>query len=89
MISATGAYPPLTAYQNYFHGIFLRHFEPESVLLYTSRGYESYIRKLLMSWTVFSSDALIDFPAVLYFITLYYSGKPIKEKSCVWHSAMP
>ena len=42
-----------------------------------------------MRWTVLSSDALIFFPAVLYFINVYYSGKPIKEKTSVaWHIAL-
>lgn len=36
-------YPPLTAYQSYFHGLFLRFFHPESVSLFTSRGHESYL----------------------------------------------
>lgn len=36
-------YPPLTAYQSYFHGLLLRFFDPASVELSTSRGYESYI----------------------------------------------
>lgn len=36
-------YPPLTAYQSYFHGLFLRFFYPKSVALRTSRGYESYL----------------------------------------------
>lgn len=36
-------YPPLTAYQSYVHGIFLKSFLPESVSLFTSRGYESYL----------------------------------------------
>ncbi|XP_019182415.1 PREDICTED: probable dolichyl pyrophosphate Man9GlcNAc2 alpha-1,3-glucosyltransferase [Ipomoea nil] len=82
-------YPPLTAYQSYIHGLFLRFFDPQSVALYTSRGYESYIGKLLMRWTVLSSDALIFFPAVLYFINVYYYGKPVRRKSSLaWHIAM-
>jgi len=36
-------YPPLTAYQSYIHGIFLKSFLPESVALFTSRGHESYL----------------------------------------------
>ena len=36
-------YPPLTAYQSYIHGIFLRFFNPESVALLSSRGHESYL----------------------------------------------
>lgn len=35
-------YPPLTAYQSYIHGLFLKLFDSESVSLFTSRGYESY-----------------------------------------------
>ena len=35
-------YPPLTAYQSYVHGLFLRFFHPESVAIFTSRGHESY-----------------------------------------------
>ncbi|XP_044468997.1 probable dolichyl pyrophosphate Man9GlcNAc2 alpha-1,3-glucosyltransferase isoform X2 [Mangifera indica] len=42
-------YPPLTAYQSYVHGLFLRYFDPESVSLFTSHGYESHLGKLLMS----------------------------------------
>lgn len=36
-------YPPLTAYQSYVHGLFLRFFSPDSVALFTSRGHESYL----------------------------------------------
>ncbi|KAH6755955.1 ALG6 [Perilla frutescens var. hirtella] len=82
-------YPPLTAYQSYFHGILLRLFDPESVALSTSRGYESYIGKLLMRWTVLMSDLMIFFPAVLHFVNVYYFGKPNGEKSnMAWHSVM-
>ncbi|CAH9067209.1 unnamed protein product [Cuscuta europaea] len=82
-------YPPLTAYQSYIHGLFLKFFDPQSVALYTSRGYESYIGKLLMRWTVLSSDVLIFFPAVLYFMKVYYSGKPGQQKThLAWHIAM-
>ncbi|CAN0926056.1 Probable dolichyl pyrophosphate Man9GlcNAc2 alpha-1,3-glucosyltransferase [Linum grandiflorum] len=68
-------YPPLTAYQSYVHGLFLRFVEPKSVSLLASRGYESYIGKLLMRWTVLSSDLLIFFPAVLCFLYAYYDLK--------------
>ncbi|WMV16812.1 hypothetical protein MTR67_010197 [Solanum verrucosum] len=82
-------YPPLTAYQSYIHGLFLRYFDPQSVELYTSRGYESYIGKLLMRWTVLLSDVLIFFPAVIYFIIVYYSGIHEGSKSGrLWHFAM-
>ncbi|CAK9167607.1 unnamed protein product [Ilex paraguariensis] len=81
-------YPPLTAYQSYVHGLFLRSFDPESVKLYTSRGYESYFGKLLMRWTVLSSDALVFFPAVLYFVFAYYSGRGGRKSDMAWHIAM-
>ncbi|EEF45622.1 dolichyl glycosyltransferase, putative [Ricinus communis] len=82
-------YPPLTAYQSYVHGLFLRYFEPKSVSLFTSRGHESYLGKLLMRWTVLSSDALIFFPAVFYFALVYYGNRAIGHKSDVaWHIAV-
>lgn len=36
-------YPPLTAYQSFLHGIFLRFFCPHCVSLFDSRGHESYL----------------------------------------------
>ncbi|MFQ6632413.1 hypothetical protein Gotur_009288 [Gossypium turneri] len=83
-------YPPLTAYQSYVHGVFLKTFDPDSVALFTSRGYESYLGKLLMRWTVLSSDVLIFFPAVLYFVLVYRSMRfGIGQNSDVaWHIAM-
>ncbi|GMN63358.1 hypothetical protein TIFTF001_032433 [Ficus carica] len=82
-------YPPLTAYQSYFHGLFLRLFHPDSVSLFTSRGHESYLGKLLMRWTVLSSDVLVFFPAVLYFIIVYHTDRRSGRKSEIaWHMAM-
>ncbi|XP_027358748.1 probable dolichyl pyrophosphate Man9GlcNAc2 alpha-1,3-glucosyltransferase [Abrus precatorius] len=82
-------YPPLTAYQSYIHGLFLRFFHPDSVSLFTSRGHESYLGKLLMRWTVLSSDALIFFPAVLYFVIVHYNQPSRSNKSdLAWHIAM-
>ncbi|GKV16817.1 hypothetical protein SLEP1_g27398 [Rubroshorea leprosula] len=83
-------YPPLTAYQSYIHGLFLKAFDPESVSLFTSRGYESYLGKLLMRWTVLSSDILIFFPAVLYFVFVYHGrGSSMRTKSeLAWHMAI-
>lgn len=46
-------------------------------------------RKLLMRWTVLMSDLMIFFPTVLYFVTVYYSGKPDGEKSNkAWHAVL-
>ncbi|XP_011035057.1 PREDICTED: probable dolichyl pyrophosphate Man9GlcNAc2 alpha-1,3-glucosyltransferase isoform X2 [Populus euphratica] len=83
-------YPPLTAYQSYFHGLILKYFDPNSVSLFTSRGYETHFGKLLMRWTVLSSDLLIFFPAVLYFIFVYHGGnRSGGDKSDVaWHIAV-
>ncbi|PKI51414.1 hypothetical protein CRG98_028210 [Punica granatum] len=82
-------YPPLTAYQSYFHGLFLRFFDPDSVALFTSRGYETYLGKLLMRWTVLSSDALVFFPAVFYFLYVYYYGRKGRNTCDIaWHIAM-
>ena len=41
-------YPPLTAYQSYFHGLFLRLFHPDSVSLFASRGHESYLGSVFL-----------------------------------------
>ncbi|OMP09443.1 Glycosyl transferase, ALG6/ALG8 [Corchorus olitorius] len=83
-------YPPLTAYQSYIHGVFLKIFHPDSVALFTSRGHESYLGKLLMRWTVLSSDVLIFFPAVLYFVLVYHSIRSGKgrKSDVAWHIAM-
>ncbi|KAG5222202.1 dolichyl pyrophosphate Man9GlcNAc2 alpha-1,3-glucosyltransferase [Salix suchowensis] len=50
------------------NGLFIKHLDPNSVSLLTSRGYEIHFGKLLMRWTVLSSDLLIFSPAVLCFI---------------------
>ncbi|CAA7055600.1 unnamed protein product [Microthlaspi erraticum] len=82
-------YPPLTAYQSYIHGIFLRMFNPESVSLLSSHGHESYLGKLLMRWTVLSSDVLIFFPAALFFVLVYHKTRTKSAKSEVaWHIAV-
>lgn len=48
-----------------------------------------WCRKLLMRWTVLSSDALVFFPAVLYFLYVYYHGRNSRN-SCeiAWHMVM-
>ncbi|XP_073261711.1 LOW QUALITY PROTEIN: probable dolichyl pyrophosphate Man9GlcNAc2 alpha-1,3-glucosyltransferase [Populus alba] len=83
-------YPPLTAYQSYFHGLFLKHFDRNSVSLFTSRGYETHFGKLLMRWTVLSSDLLIFFPAVLYFVLINYGGNRSggNKSDVAWHFAV-
>ncbi|XP_057960915.1 probable dolichyl pyrophosphate Man9GlcNAc2 alpha-1,3-glucosyltransferase [Malania oleifera] len=82
-------YPPLSAYQSYVHGLFIRHFHPDSVYLFTSRGHESYLGKFLMRWSVLFSDVLVFFPAVLYFVVMNYSRHLGGHKSDIaWHIAV-
>ncbi|XP_004516676.1 probable dolichyl pyrophosphate Man9GlcNAc2 alpha-1,3-glucosyltransferase [Cicer arietinum] len=82
-------YPPLTAYQSFLHGIFLRFFCPHCVSLFDSRGHESYLGKQLMRWTVISSDVLIFFPAVLYFLIVHYKQpSPSRKSDLAWHTTM-
>lgn len=55
-------YPPLTAYHSKLMGVVAEWLEPESVILYSSRGYESETHKQFMRWTVFLCD-------VYFFVT--------------------
>jgi len=42
-----------------------------------------------MRWTVLSSDGLVFFPAVLYFVLVYYTGGRNGSRSdMAWHIAM-
>ena len=42
-----------------------------------------------MRWTVLSSDVLVFFPAVLYFVFVYHTGRESGRKSEIaWHIAM-
>ncbi|MCL7025941.1 hypothetical protein MKW94_012525 [Papaver nudicaule] len=82
-------YPPLTAYQSYAHALILHYFHPESVALITSRGHESPKGKLLMRWTVLSSDVLIFFVAAIYFVIVYYANRgKNKQQDMAWHLAL-
>ncbi|ONK67989.1 uncharacterized protein A4U43_C05F6000 [Asparagus officinalis] len=79
-------YPPLTAYQSLFHGFALNSSAPEAVELGSSRGFESYRSKLMMRWTVITSDLMVFFPSVLWFVWVYCKGK--EEESSPWLLAM-
>ncbi|RZC57799.1 hypothetical protein C5167_005103 [Papaver somniferum] len=82
-------YPPLTAYQSYAHALFLHYFHPDSVALFTSRGHESPKGKLLMRWTVLSSDVLIFFAAAIYFVIVYHANRgKNKQQHMAWHLAL-
>ncbi|PAN49853.1 hypothetical protein PAHAL_9G479200 [Panicum hallii] len=67
-------YPPLSAYQSLLHGRIINASLPDAVALRSSRGYESTESKLLMRWTVLSSDLLVFFPAALWFVWAYLKG---------------
>jgi len=66
--------------------------------IYGERGMSSWLwlmslfflcRKLLMRWTVLSSDVLVFLPAVFYFIVAYSSANPRKGKNeLAWLMAM-
>lgn len=56
-------YPPFTAYHSLLCAQLMYLCEPESVALFSSRGYESPSSKLVMRATVLLTDALILFPA--------------------------
>lgn len=64
-------YPPLTAYHMYVCGLLSRYFEPASVRLHVSRGYQSYHHKLFMRASVVLSDLAILFPAAFWYFTLH------------------
>ncbi|XP_073104503.1 probable dolichyl pyrophosphate Man9GlcNAc2 alpha-1,3-glucosyltransferase isoform X2 [Elaeis guineensis] len=84
-------YPPLTAYQSLGHGLLLNTSLPDAVALSLSRGFESPVLKLLMRWTVLSSDLLLFFPAALYFVWVYCRrnvGGDKEGRSAPWLLAM-
>uniref|UniRef100_A0ACD5XFH2 Uncharacterized protein n=1 Tax=Avena sativa TaxID=4498 RepID=A0ACD5XFH2_AVESA len=64
-------YPPLSAYQSWIHARLINASLPDAVALQSSRGFESHESKLLMRWTVLSSDLMVFFPAALWFVWTY------------------
>ncbi|WOK93716.1 putative dolichyl pyrophosphate Man9GlcNAc2 alpha-1,3-glucosyltransferase [Canna indica] len=84
-------YPPLTAYQSLAHALLINVSLPQSVALSSSRGFESHESKLMMRWTVLSSDLLVFFPAAIYFVWVYFQrqvGVHGEERSAPWLLAM-
>ncbi|KAL4474340.1 hypothetical protein ABPG73_015966 [Tetrahymena malaccensis] len=61
-------YPPLSAYVSYIFGYISHLFDPKSVELYHSRGYEEPNHKIYMRMTVLISDILFFFTS-LYYVT--------------------
>jgi len=49
--------------------------EPDSVKLFSSRGYETPSHKLFMRMTVIVGDLLVYFPAVWYLVSVFYKNE--------------
>ncbi|CAL9044052.1 unnamed protein product [Musa banksii] len=84
-------YPPLTAYQSLAHALLINVSLPQSLALSSSRGFESHQSKLMMRWTVLSSDLLAFFPAAIYYVWVYFQrnvGGDGEERSAPWLLAM-
>jgi alpha-1,3-glucosyltransferase len=56
-------YPPLSAYQSWICGKFVALFDPQSVELHSSRGFENGPSKLGMRLSVLASDMVVYIPA--------------------------
>lgn len=61
-------YPPLSAYVSYIIGRVIAIFEPETIMLHSSRGYETSTSRVLMRTSVILADVLIFFPALLLLV---------------------
>ncbi|XP_050541335.1 dolichyl pyrophosphate Man9GlcNAc2 alpha-1,3-glucosyltransferase [Daktulosphaira vitifoliae] len=72
-------YPPITAYHSYINGLLFKKILPESVLLNSSRGFESEAHKLLMRCSVLLVDILIFIPAVYCFFNQLFKIKNNKQ----------
>jgi alpha-1,3-glucosyltransferase len=65
-------YPPLTAYHSYLMGQASAAWEPSSMILLRSRGYETPSHKGFMRFTVLCADLMTLIPAVVLFYKSYY-----------------
>ena len=65
-------YPPLTAYVSWICGRVGAAFEPESMVLESSRGYETPNNRVFMRLTVIACDLLVYFPACYLVVKSYY-----------------
>ncbi|KYR01097.1 glycosyltransferase [Tieghemostelium lacteum] len=73
-------YPPLTAYISWVFGKVGEYIEPQSMELYSSRGYQSESSKLFMRLTVILSDIVIWIPSVVFFVQTFYQHQPLRKK---------
>ena len=68
-------YPPLTAFQSWICGVWMRAVEPGAVALTTSRGWETPVSKLAMRATVIASDLAFTLPATIAFVRAFYGDE--------------
>eukprot|EP01127_Copromyxa_protea_P003415 TRINITY_DN13227_c0_g1_i1.p1 TRINITY_DN13227_c0_g1~~TRINITY_DN13227_c0_g1_i1.p1 ORF type:complete len:498 (+),score=36.55 TRINITY_DN13227_c0_g1_i1:196-1494(+) len=62
-------YPPVTAFHSWICGKLSSLYEPESMELFTSRGYETPSHRQFMRMTVIASEVLVYFTGLLYYLT--------------------
>ena len=69
-------YPPLTAYHSYIIGLLSREYEPKSMELKKSRGYETESHTRFMRYSVLISDLIfyIGIVLCLFFCSKYNSS---------------
>ena len=79
-------YPPLTAYVSLLCGLVSRYFDPRSMELFTSRGYEREEHKVFMRATAIILDLLVYYTAAWACSRLLYPAKTdLKQSSrAVW-----
>lgn len=61
-------YPPVTAYHSWIMGEISACINPDWIALEKSHGYESYDHKIFMRFSVFLTDTLVYFSAVLAYV---------------------
>lgn len=76
-------YPPSSAYISWLFGVLSHYFDPKSMELLTSRGYETPEHKFFMRATVLVSDILFLMSAFIAFIS-YDAKKYNWQTKCVF-----
>ena len=75
-------YPPLTAYHSSLMGYFSSIYEPESMELNASRGYETPTHKNYMRMTVILSDSIFYVGVIAWFFCRVKYNPAIKSLLC-------
>lgn len=73
-------YPPLTAYHSFLCGKLSRWYEPASMELSTSRGYETVSHKHFMRGMVIVADLLLLIPAIWYTVSVFYRRESLNRR---------